>query len=211
MNPAEILQQIHDEVQVCTRCGLQFSRKFGVAGAGPANAEIMIIGEAPGFHENESGIPFVGGSGKFMDELLQGIGLRREDIFIGNVVKCRPPSNRDPQADELAACDTYLERQIAAINPKVIITLGRFSMNKFFPNAKISEIHGKAMNVRGRLVVPMYHPAAALHQRSLRPILENDFSKLPDLIAQAENAPIYEDSTENGDQIQSQGTQLNMF
>ena len=211
MTPAEILQQIHDEVQVCTRCGLQFSRKFGVAGAGPANAEIMIIGEAPGFHENESGIPFVGGSGKFMDELLQGIGLKREDIFIGNVVKCRPPSNRDPQADELSACDTYLERQIAAINPKVIITLGRFSMNKFFPNAKISEIHGKAMNVRGRLVVPMYHPAAALHQRSLRPILENDFSKLPDLIAQAENAPIYEDSTENGDQIQSQGTQLNMF
>jgi DNA polymerase len=211
MTPEETLQQIQAEVQVCTRCGLQFSRKFGVAGTGPANAEIMMIGEAPGFHENETGIPFVGGSGKFMDELLQGIGLQRDEIFIGNVVKCRPPSNRDPLSDELAACDAYLERQITAINPKVIITLGRFSMNKFFPNAKISEIHGKAMNVRGRLIVPMYHPAAALHQRSLRPILEEDFAKLPDLIAQAESAPAYEAGPDTDDQAQSQATQLNMF
>jgi uracil-DNA glycosylase len=209
MSPEEILQQIQSEVQVCTRCGLQFSRKHGVAGVGPADAEIMIIGEAPGFHENETGIPFVGGSGQFMDELLKGVGLQREDIFIGNVVKCRPPSNRDPLADELAACDTYLERQIAAINPKVIITLGRFSMARFLPNAKISEIHGQAMSVRGRLVVPMYHPAAALHQRSLRPILVADFAKLPELIAQAASAPEYlGEPAENGN---SSATQLNMF
>ncbi len=189
MTPEEILQEIHEEVQTCAKCGLHFSRKHGVSGAGPADAEIMIIGEGPGFHENETGIPFVGGSGHFLDELLEGIGLQREKVFVGNVVKCRPPGNRDPQADELAACDPYLERQIAAINPKVIITLGRFSMTKFIPNAKISEIHGQAMKIKGRLIVPMYHPAAALHQRSLRPILEADFAKLPELIAQAHKAP----------------------
>jgi len=208
MTPEEILQQIHEEVQVCTRCGLYFSRKHGVSGAGPANASIMLIGEGPGFHENETGIPFVGGSGKFLDELLEGIGLKREEIFVGNVVKCRPPGNRDPQAAELAACDPYLERQIAAINPKVIVTLGRFSMAKFLPNAKISEVHGQALNVRGRLIVPMYHPAAALHQRSLRPILEADFAKLPELIAQADAAPDYVEETPED---KSQATQLSMF
>jgi len=188
MTSEEILHQIYEEIQTCTKCGLQFSRKHGVSGAGPADAEIMIIGEGPGFHENETGIPFVGGSGRFLDELLEGIGMKREKVFIGNVVKCRPPGNRDPHTDELAACDPYLERQIAAINPKVIVTLGRFSMAKFLPNAKISEAHGQASNVKGRLIVAMYHPAAALHQHSLRPILEADFLKLPTLIAQADNA-----------------------
>jgi DNA polymerase len=208
MTPEEVLQQIHEEVQTCTRCGLNFSRKHGVSGAGPANAEIMIIGEGPGFHENETGIPFVGGSGRFLDELLEGIGLQREKVFVGNVVKCRPPGNRDPQSDELAACDPYLERQIAAINPKVIVTLGRFSMAKFFPDAKMSEIHGRAMNVRGRLIVAMYHPAAALHQRSLRPILEADFAKLPDLIAQVHDAPEFvEEAVEDN----SPPEQLSMF
>ena len=119
MTPEEILQQIHEEAQTCGKCGLQFSRKHAVSGAGPADADIMLIGEGPGFHENETGIPFVGGSGRLLDELLEGIGIRRESVFVGNVVKCRPPGNRDPQADELAACDPYLERQIAAINPKV--------------------------------------------------------------------------------------------
>jgi DNA polymerase len=208
MTPDEILQQIHEEVQVCTKCGLYFSRKHGVSGAGPADAEIMLIGEGPGFHENETGIPFVGGSGKLLDELLEGIGLKREDVFIGNVVKCRPPGNRDPMVNELAACDPFLERQIAVINPKVIVTLGRFSTMKFLPHAKISEVHGQAMKVKGRLIVAMYHPAAALHQRSLRPILEADFAKLPDLIARADIAPEYiEDPLED----QSQGQQLSMF
>lgn len=209
MTPEEILQQIHAEVQVCQKCELHHSRKHGVSGAGPANASIMLIGEGPGFHENETGIPFVGGSGRFLDELLEGIGLKREEIFVGNVVKCRPPGNRDPQAAELAACDPYLERQIAAINPKVIVTLGRFSMAKFLPNARISEVHGQAMNVRGRLVVPMYHPAAALHQRSLRPILEADFAKLPELIAQADAAPDYVEET--AEEKSQAATQLSMF
>ena len=193
MTPEKILQQIHEEVQICSKCSLHFSRKHGVSGAGPADAEIMFIGEGPGFHENETGIPFVGGSGRFLDELLESIGMKREDVFIGNVVKCRPPGNRDPQLDELSACDPYLEGQISAINPKVIVTLGRFSMAKFMPNAKISEIHGQSMNIRGRLIVAMYHPAAALHQRSLRPILEADFARLPALIAQANEIPEFID------------------
>ncbi|HBY07895.1 MAG TPA: uracil-DNA glycosylase [Chloroflexi bacterium] len=208
MSPEEILQQIQAEVQVCTRCELHHSRKHGVSGAGPAHAEIMFIGEGPGFHENETGIPFVGGSGKFLDELLMEIGLNRDEIFVGNVIKCRPPGNRDPQTAELAACDPYLERQIAAINPRVIVTLGRFSMAKFLPNAKISEVHGQAMNVRGRLVVPMYHPAAALHQRSLQPILKADFAKLPELIAQAASAPEYMDDTPED---KEEPKQLSMF
>ena len=196
MTPEEILHEIHKEVQSCKKCGLHFSRKYGVSGSGPADAEIMIIGEGPGFHENETGIPFVGGSGRFLDELLEGVGLERDKIFVGNVVKCRPPGNRDPHTDELLACDSFLERQIAAINPRVIVTLGRYSMAKFLPNARISDIHGQAMNVKGRLVVAMYHPAAALHQRSLRPILEADFTRLPNLIAQAESVPEFVDETE---------------
>jgi DNA polymerase len=208
MTPEEILQQVHEEVQTCSKCGLHFSRKHGVSGAGPADADIMFIGEGPGFHENETGIPFVGGSGRFLDELLASIGMKRGDVFIGNVVKCRPPGNRDPQVDELAACDPYLERQIAAINPKVIVTLGRFSMAKFMPNAKISEVHGQAMSIRGRLIIAMYHPAAALHQRSLRPVLEADFAKLPDLIAQADSIPEYTEETVNHE---SPPEQLSMF
>ena len=139
----------------------------------------------------------MGGSGRFLDELLENIGMKRDDVFIGNVVKCRPPGNRDPHADELAACDPYLERQISAINPKVIVTLGRFSMAKFMPNAKISEVHGQAMNIKGRLLIAMYHPAAALHQRSLRPVLEADFASLPDLILQADVVPEYTEETDN--------------
>ncbi len=208
MTPEQILQQIHEEVQTCSKCALHFSRKHGVSGAGPADADIMFIGEGPGFHENETGVPFVGGSGRILDELLENIGMKREDVFIGNVVKCRPPSNRDPQADELTACDPYLERQIGAINPKVIVTLGRFSMAKFMTNAKISEVHGQAVNIKGRLIVAMYHPAAALHQRSLRPVLEADFARLPDLIAQAEAIPEYiEDTTKE----KSPPEQLSMF
>jgi uracil-DNA glycosylase family 4 len=191
MKPEEELKRIAQEVSICTQCNLHYSRKRGVPGEGPANAEIVFIGEGPGFHENEQGRPFVGAAGKFLDELLAQINLKRSDVFITNVVKCRPPSNRDPQVEELAACDGYLERQIQAINPKVIVTLGRFSMARFLPKAKISNVHGQAMNVKGRLVVAMYHPAAALHQRSLRSTIEADFARLPELITQAAQMPEY--------------------
>ncbi|MGH2581735.1 MAG: uracil-DNA glycosylase family protein, partial [Anaerolineales bacterium] len=161
MNSVIILKQVAAEASVCTKCDLQFSRKLAVPGEGPADAEIMFIGEGPGFHENEQGRPFVGAAGQFLEELLASIGMKREQVFITNVVKCRPPGNRDPQIEELEACSPYLERQIQAINPKVIVTLGRFSMARFLPNARISQVHGQAMKVRGRTIVPMYHPAAA--------------------------------------------------
>jgi len=208
MKSDEILAKVAEEVQVCTKCDLHFSRKNGVPGEGPISAEIMFIGEGPGFHENEQGRPFVGPAGQFLDELLGQVGMQRGDVFIGNVVKCRPPGNRDPRPEELAACDFFLEQQIQTINPKVIVTLGRFSMGKFIPNAKISEVHGLAMRVKGRLIVPMYHPAAALHQPSLRPVVESDFAQLPDLIASAESAPEYEVETP---EEKSEPKQLSMF
>ena len=180
-----ILQQVAAEVAVCTRCILHYSRKHAVPGEGRADAEIMFIGEGPGFYENEQGRPFVGPAGKFLDELLQRAGLKREDVFITNVVKCRPPGNRDPQPEELQACDVYLERQLQAINPRVIVTLGRFSMAKFLPNARISDVHGKAMWVNGRLIIPMYHPAAALHQPTLKSTVIEDFARLPEYLEMA--------------------------
>jgi uracil-DNA glycosylase family 4 len=189
MSVEEELKQIAAEVNVCKKCKLHTGRKKAVPGEGPANADIMFIGEGPGFHENEQGRPFVGAAGKFLEELLGYIGMRREQVFIGNVVKCRPPGNRDPEPDELQACSDYLERQIKAINPKVIVTLGRYSMDRFFPGAKISSIHGQARKVDGRLVVAMFHPAAALHQPALKQSVIEDFKKLPTLIASAEKAP----------------------
>ena len=137
MEAKQLLDEIAAEVRVCKQCKLFSSRKHSVPGEGPAHAEIMFIGEGPGFHENEQGRPFVGAAGKFLSELLAGIHLKREEVFIANVVKCRPPGNRDPEPDELEACDKYLERQIAAINPHLIVTLGRISMGKFFPDAQI--------------------------------------------------------------------------
>lgn len=188
MNAEDELRQIADEVAGCAKCPLHHSRKLAVPGEGPANAEIMFIGEGPGFHENEQGRPFVGAAGKYLEDLLAKINLKRSQVFIANVVKCRPPGNRDPMPEELQACRAYLERQIQAINPNVIVTLGRFSMANFLPNAKISSVHGQAMKVKGRLVIAMYHPAAALHQQSLKPVVEQDFARLPELIAQAGQA-----------------------
>jgi DNA polymerase len=208
MIPEENLAQIAKEINGCTKCELHYARKNGVPGEGPPDATIMFIGEGPGFHENEEGRPFVGAAGRFLEELLIQIGMKREEIFIGNVVKCRPPGNRDPQIEEINACSGYLDRQIQVINPKVIVTLGRFSMAKFFPNGKISQVHGQPMQVRGRLVIPMYHPAAALHQPSLRPLVEKDFSKLPELIGTASDAPKYEETTS---QENDRPEQLSLF
>lgn len=185
MTPEETLAQIAQEVSVCVNCALHRTRKKSVPGEGPASSEIMLIGEGPGFYENEQGRPFVGAAGQFLEQLLEQAGLKRSDVWIGNVVKCRPPGNRDPLPEELAACDKYLERQIAAIAPKIIITLGRFSMNKFMPDAKISVVHGQMRRVGNRFVIPMYHPAAALHQPKWRPHIMADFGKLPKQLEQA--------------------------
>ncbi|MFZ5809680.1 MAG: uracil-DNA glycosylase family protein [Chloroflexota bacterium] len=211
MNSQDELKQVAQEVSACQLCELHFSRKNAVPGEGPANAEIMFIGEGPGFHENEQGRPFVGAAGKFLDELLAKIGMKREQVFITNVVKCRPPGNRDPKPEEVETCTRhYLERQIQSINPKVIITLGRYSMGLYLPHAKISDVHGQAMRIKGRLVVPMYHPAAALHQASLKPVVESDFLRLPELL---QKTTAYQDdsappATSSGDPT---ATQLSLF
>ena len=185
MSTEDTLTQIAKEVSVCTNCTLHKSRKKAVPGEGPAHAEIMFIGEGPGFHENEQGRPFVGAAGQFLDQLLAQAGVTRSEVWIGNVVKCRPPENRDPLPDELAACDKYLERQIEAINPSIIVTLGRFSMGKFMQGAKISQIHGQMRKIDGRYVIAMFHPAAALHQAALKPAILADFAKLPELLKEA--------------------------
>ena len=178
------LDALNQQIAVCKKCILHKSRVKAVPGVGPETADIMFIGEAPGFHENQRGLPFVGAAGKFLDELLDKIGLRREDVFIANVVKCRPPGNRDPQPDEIEACRPYLDQQIKLIQPKMIITLGRFSMARYFPSAKISQIHGKPRKMEGVIYYPMYHPAAALHQPSLRRTVEEDVLRIPELLVQ---------------------------
>lgn len=203
------MAQIANEVAICQRCLLHHSRKLAVPGEGPVDAEIMFIGEGPGFHENEQGRPFVGAAGKYLEELLALINIKREDVFIGNVVKCRPPNNRDPLPDELAACSDFLERQIQVINPKVIVTLGRYSMARFLPNAKISDVHGQSYRIKGHLVVPMFHPAAALHQPSLKNYIERDFSNLPGLISKASEASIIKE--EKPPDQKSEPTQLSLF
>ena len=177
------LSTLAKEISVCTQCALAQGRIHAVPGEGPEHAAIMFIGEGPGFHEDQQGRPFVGAAGQFLNELLQTIGLKREEVYITNVVKCRPPGNRDPQTDEIEACRLYLDRQIAAIKPKVIVTLGRFSMARAFPNEKISSIHGKPRKVDGIVYVPMFHPAAALHQPTLRKTVEEDFARLPKILA----------------------------
>ncbi len=215
MSAEETISQIAKEVSVCTRCALHEGRKKSVPGEGPANAEIMFIGEGPGFHENEQGRPFVGAAGKFLDQLLAQAGVTRADVFIANVVKCRPPGNRDPLPEELAACDTHLEAQIKAINPSIIVTLGRFSMGKFVSGAKISAIHGQMRKVDDRFVIPMFHPAAALHQAALKPAILGDFAKLPELLKQARAAlgknAVVEKKKEEAPKQNEEPKQLSLF
>ncbi|HEX5164277.1 MAG TPA: uracil-DNA glycosylase [Thermomicrobiales bacterium] len=180
-----ILDEVATLVRSCGRCELCRGRTHAVPGHGNIQTEIMFIGEAPGQHEDRQGLPFIGASGQFLNHLLSTIELSRDDVFITNIVKCRPPGNRDPLPDEIAACGSYLDTQIDAIDPLMIVTLGRFSMSKWFPNERISRIHGQPRTFGKRVVVPMYHPAAALHQASLRSTIEADFERLPRILAQA--------------------------
>jgi uracil-DNA glycosylase family 4 len=186
MSSEDILQEVATEVSTCTKCKLCRGRTKAVPGEGNAHARILFIGEGPGYHEDKQGRPFVGPAGQFLDELLASINLKRPDVFITNVVKCRPPNNRDPEPDEIAACNNYLDRQIAAIQPQVIVTLGRFSMAKFFGNSKITTIHGRAQKKDGYICIAMYHPAAGLHRAELKDIIREDFKKIPIVVAEAE-------------------------
>lgn len=179
------MKELEAQVRTCRLCQLSRTRANAVPGEGYIRAEVMFIGEGPGYHEDRQGRPFVGQAGHFLNELLGIAGLSREHVFIANVVKCRPPNNRDPQPEEIAACAPYLQRQLALINPRVVVTLGRYSMAKFFPGERISQVHGTARVVEGRMCVAMYHPAAGLHQASLADVIRADFRKLPVYIEQA--------------------------
>lgn len=180
------LTELYEQIATCQRCELAQGRTNTVPGEGPEDAEIMFIGEAPGFHEDRQGRPFVGAAGSFLEELLASIGLTREDVYICNVIKCRPPGNRDPLSDEIAACKPYLDKQIELIQPKLIVTLGRFSMARYFPNAKITRIHGQPKRIGSRIYYPMFHPAAALHQPKWRSVVKADMLKIPQILEEAE-------------------------
>lgn len=187
MSSEDILREIAAEVSVCTKCRLCTGRNKSVPGEGSLQAKIMFIGEGPGYHEDQQGRPFVGPAGRLLEEALASINLQRSDVFIANVVKCRPPENRDPNPDEISACNEYLDRQIAALNPQAIVTLGRFSMAKFFTKGeKISAIHGRARRDGERIYIAMFHPAAALRNPQTMESFRTDFKKIPMIIAEAE-------------------------
>ena len=181
------LSQLHEEIAQCTQCELARTRTRAVPGEGAEDAEIMFIGEAPGWHEDQQGRPFVGPAGQFLEQLLGSIGLRRNQVYITNVIKSRPPGNRDPLPAEILACRHWLEQQIELIKPKMIVTLGRYAMAMFFPGKSISKIHGTAQKQNNILYYAMYHPAAALHQQSLRRAIEEDMAKIPSFLAKAKS------------------------
>ncbi len=191
---------LYTRVRGCERCPLSRTRTNAVPGEGPLDSDILFIGEAPGMNEDKQGRPFVGAAGKFLDECLAAAGVSRETTYICNVLKCRPPSNRDPQPEEIAACRDYLDEQIELVSPRMIVTLGRYSMARFFPEHKISSVHGRWKEIDGRFYVPMYHPAAALHQQSLRATILEDFGRLPRVLERARalsTAPEPEPATES--------------
>ena len=222
---SELLDQMNGlarEIACCEKCMLRLGRKNAVPGEGNIRSKILFIGEGPGATENETGRPFVGQAGNFLNELLETAGVDRKSVFITNVVKCRPPANRDPMPEELTACAHYLERQIALIDPLVIVTLGRFSMARYFPLQRISAIHGQGKWIDGRMIVPMFHPAAALHQPSLRSAIRQDFQLLPEYLKEAakrlepevEEVTLPSEAREGEDQKPSEGTevqQLSLF
>jgi uracil-DNA glycosylase len=172
------LEELHEKCRACTRCRLRETATQVVPGEGSPDSDIMFIGEGPGKVEDKTGRPFVGPAGKFLDELLAGIGLQREEVFIANMVKCRPPENRDPQEDEMETCRPWLDKQIEVIDPKVFVPLGRFAMKKFLPSAVISKEHGNLYERSGRVYFVMYHPAVALYNGSMRPVLKEDIETL---------------------------------
>ncbi len=169
----------------CRECDLAKGRTRVVPGEGPDDATVMFIGEAPGQNEDRQGRPFVGAAGQFLDELLALAGLKRSEVYICNVIKCRPPGNRDPLPAEIMSCKPWLDQQIALKRPKVIVTLGRYSMSRWFPGQSISRIHGRPAERDGVLVYPMYHPAAALHQAALKETIQNDMRELGRLLQTA--------------------------
>lgn len=197
------LAELNEQISKCQKCEIARQRTMVVPGEGAENADILFIGEAPGFNEDKQGRPFVGQAGQFLDRLLASIELDRQKVFIANVIKCRPPGNRDPLPTEIQNCRPWLDSQIAIIKPRIIVTLGRFSMGMFFPGKTISKIHGTAVKKDGVTCFAMYHPAAALHQRSLQQALLDDMKKIPPLLADL--GPVLTEESK------PQAQQLNLF
>ena len=181
------LRELYEEIALCQQCEIARYRTKVVPGEGAEDADILFIGEAPGWHEDQQGRPFVGQAGQYLDKLLASINLKRGQVYIANVIKCRPQGNRDPLPVEIDNCRKWLERQIELIHPKMIVTLGRYSMAMFFPGKSIGKIHGTAKKQDNVIYYAMYHPAAALHQQSLRQAIEADMLRIPALLAQAES------------------------
>jgi len=179
------LTELNAEIESCKICELAKHRTKVVPGDGPENARLLFIGEAPGWYEDQSGKPFVGAAGQYLDQLIGLIGYKRSQVYICNVIKCRPPENRDPMPGEIQACSKWLERQLDLIKPRVIVTLGRYSMAKYFPGESISKVHGRSKRIGNIIYFAMYHPAAALHQGNLRKVIEADMLKLPAVLAEA--------------------------
>ncbi|MFL2760180.1 MAG: uracil-DNA glycosylase family protein [Dehalococcoidia bacterium] len=201
--PSTILE-LESNIAQCTKCDLSKTRNLTVPGDGNYGADIMIIGEAPGSNEDKTGKPFAGRAGRLLDELLISSGIERSTVYITNMLKCRPPSNRDPQLAEIAACQQHLDLQISLTNPSVIVTLGRFSFAKFFPQVTLSKSRGIIRDWKGIKILPVYHPAAALYNPSLKPKLIKDFQKITTLIGKKENTDL--------SKVQKQpNTQLNLF
>ena len=196
------LSELCQQITTCQRCQvLAENRTRVVPGEGAEDADIVFIGEAPGWHEDQQGRPFVGPAGQFLDRLLASIDLKRPQVYIANVIKCRPPQNRDPLPTEIQNCRPWLDRQVELISPKMVVTLGRYSMAMFFPGKSISKIHGTAHKQDNIIYYAMYHPAAALHQQSLRRVVEADMLKIPQILSGAETAS----------EAKPEPKQLNMF
>ncbi len=195
------LSELYEEIALCRQCEIAKYRTKVVPGEGAEDADILFIGEAPGWHEDQQGRPFVGPAGLYLDELLASINLKREQVYIANVIKCRPTANRDPLPSEIHDCRQWLERQIELIHPRMIVTLGRYSMAMFFSGKTIGKIHGTAQRRDNIIYYAMYHPAAALHQQNLRQTIGADMLKSPSLLAQ----------TETVSEVEQQPQQLNMF
>jgi uracil-DNA glycosylase family 4 len=198
------LTELYQQIALCQKCEIARRRTRVVPGEGAENADIMFIGEAPGWHEDQQGRPFVGPAGQYLDRLLASINLDRQQVYIANVIKCRPPDNRDPLPTEVQNCRQWLDKQIELINPRMIVTLGRYSMARYFPGKSISKIHGTAQKRDGVIYFAMYHPAAALHQQSLKQAIEADMLKIPRILSAADN--VQEERPSAGG-----GQQLNMF
>ena len=205
--PSKSLVTLAKAIETCQKCPLGATRSHAVPGQGASHAKLLFIGEAPGYHEDQRGTPFVGAAGKLLDSLLAKISLSRSEVFVTNMVKCRPPDNRDPLPEEISACSKYLESQIAIISPQIIVTLGRHASGRFFSGESIMQIRGKVRSYGHLKIFPVLHPAAALYRRELMNVLEEDFFTLRDLLDEYDQREAFVNQESSGDDPE----QLAMF